>query len=145
MCLWVCQCIPLSLLGNNSVKTFPRQRRIVGGVVFYAVRVISKENGRLVLLRTACNIIFSSSPWSPTFRFSDQNFCAYHFHACCVPLQSQPSSFDHLIIMSGESRLWSLSLHHGFFKIYCGDGIYNWIVSAKPCFSSSVRVGFDPL
>jgi hypothetical protein len=33
---------PLSFLGNNSLKTFPRQRRIVGGVVFYAVRVLSK-------------------------------------------------------------------------------------------------------
>jgi hypothetical protein len=47
--LWVCRCIPLSLLGNNSVKTFPRQRIIVGGVVFYAVRVVSKESRRLVI------------------------------------------------------------------------------------------------
>jgi hypothetical protein len=36
---------PLSLLGNNSVKTFPRQRRIAGGVVFYAVRVVSRKVG----------------------------------------------------------------------------------------------------
>jgi hypothetical protein len=36
----VCLCIPLSLLDNNSVKTFPRQRRIVGGVVFCAIRVV---------------------------------------------------------------------------------------------------------
>jgi hypothetical protein len=47
-------CIPLSLLCNNSVKTFPRQRRIVGGVVFYAVRVVSKESRQLVLHRTSC-------------------------------------------------------------------------------------------
>jgi hypothetical protein len=46
-------CIPLSLLGNNSVKTFPRQCRIVGRVVFYVVRVVSNEN-RLVLPRTSC-------------------------------------------------------------------------------------------
>jgi hypothetical protein len=38
-------CIPLSLLGNNAVKTLPRQRRIVGGVIFYAVRVVPKEVG----------------------------------------------------------------------------------------------------
>jgi hypothetical protein len=38
--LWVSLCIPLSLRGNNSVKTFPRQRRIFGGVVFYAFRVV---------------------------------------------------------------------------------------------------------
>jgi hypothetical protein len=41
--LWVCLCIPLSLLGNNSVKTIPRPRRTVGAVVFYAVCVVSKK------------------------------------------------------------------------------------------------------
>jgi hypothetical protein len=49
VCPWVCLCILLLLLSNNSVKTFPRQRRIVGGVVFYSARVVSKESGRLVL------------------------------------------------------------------------------------------------
>jgi hypothetical protein len=28
-CLWVCLCIPLSLLGNNSVKTFSRRRELL--------------------------------------------------------------------------------------------------------------------
>jgi hypothetical protein len=51
-----CRCIPLSLLGNNSVKTFPRQRT-VGGVVFSAVHVVSKESWRLVLPRTSCYIL----------------------------------------------------------------------------------------
>jgi hypothetical protein len=41
--LWVCLCIPLSLVGNNSVKTFPRQRRIAGSFVFCAVHVGSKK------------------------------------------------------------------------------------------------------
>jgi hypothetical protein len=45
----VCLCIPLSFLGKNSVKTSSRQRRIVGGVVFYVVRVVSNEGRRLVL------------------------------------------------------------------------------------------------
>jgi hypothetical protein len=58
LCLWVFPCISLSLLGNNSVKTFPRQRKIVGGDVFYAVRVISKESRWLVLPRTCLNLIF---------------------------------------------------------------------------------------
>jgi hypothetical protein len=52
--LWVCLCIPLSLLGKKSVKTFPRQRRINGGVVIYAVRVVPKESRRLVLPRAFC-------------------------------------------------------------------------------------------
>jgi hypothetical protein len=50
-------CIPLSLLGNNSVKTFPRQRRIVGRFVFNVARVVSKESRRLVLSRTSCFIL----------------------------------------------------------------------------------------
>jgi hypothetical protein len=39
----MCLCIPLALLGNSLVKTFPWQQNVVGGVVFYAVRVASKE------------------------------------------------------------------------------------------------------
>jgi hypothetical protein len=44
--LWVCLCISLSLLGNGLVNTFLRQRRIGGGFVFYAVRVVLKESRR---------------------------------------------------------------------------------------------------
>jgi hypothetical protein len=47
-------CVGLSLLGNGSVNTW-QQRRIVGGVVFHAFRLVSKENRRLVLPRTSCN------------------------------------------------------------------------------------------
>jgi hypothetical protein len=56
-CLWICMCIPLSLLGNNSVKTFPRRRKIVGGVVSYVLHVVSKERGRNVFTRTSCLLI----------------------------------------------------------------------------------------
>jgi hypothetical protein len=52
--LWACLYISLSLLGIKSVKTFPRQRRNVGGVVFYVVHVVSKQSRRLVLPRTHC-------------------------------------------------------------------------------------------
>jgi hypothetical protein len=51
--LLVCLCIPLSLLGNGSLNTFPRRRRIDGGAVFYAVHVVSKESRRLVLIKTS--------------------------------------------------------------------------------------------
>jgi hypothetical protein len=47
------KCILLSLLGNNSVKTFPRQRRI-GGFVFCWVRFVSRKSRRLILPRTSC-------------------------------------------------------------------------------------------
>jgi hypothetical protein len=56
VCLWVCLCFPLSLQGKISVKIFPRQRRIVGGVVFYAVRVASGKRIRLVLPRTCLKV-----------------------------------------------------------------------------------------
>jgi hypothetical protein len=65
--LTLCVCNPLSLLGNGSVNTFPaatntrNDTRIVLRVVFYAVRVVSKENRRLVLLRTSCDIILAST------------------------------------------------------------------------------------
>jgi hypothetical protein len=42
-------CILLSLLGKNSVNTFPRQKRIFGGISLYSVGVISKKTRRLVL------------------------------------------------------------------------------------------------
>jgi hypothetical protein len=59
-------CILLSLLGKGSVKSYrgneykSNNRSIVGGVVFYAVRVVSKESRRLVLPRTS--YLFSSFP-----------------------------------------------------------------------------------
>jgi hypothetical protein len=58
VCLWVCLLIPLSLLRNGSVKTFPRQGRIVGGVVFYEVCIVSKESGRLGLPERSVCITF---------------------------------------------------------------------------------------
>jgi hypothetical protein len=52
--LWACLCILVSFLGNNSVKTFLRQRSIFGDVVLYAVPLTLKENRRLVLPRSSC-------------------------------------------------------------------------------------------
>jgi hypothetical protein len=55
-CLWVSLCISLSLQDNGSVKIFPRQQRIVGVIIFCAVRVVSKERRRLVLPVTFCSL-----------------------------------------------------------------------------------------
>jgi hypothetical protein len=53
----VCLSVDLpSFLGNNSAKTFSRERRIIRGVVFNAVRVISKESRQSVVPRTFCYI-----------------------------------------------------------------------------------------
>jgi hypothetical protein len=51
--LWVCLCIPISLLGNVSVKSFPLRRRIFGGIAFYVARVVSKQISLLVLPRAS--------------------------------------------------------------------------------------------
>jgi hypothetical protein len=57
VCLRFCLCI-LSFLSYNSVKTFSRLRRTVGGVFFCTVRVVSKESRLLFLPRTYCLYIF---------------------------------------------------------------------------------------
>jgi hypothetical protein len=53
VCLSVCVS-PLPLLDNSYVNTLPRQRRNVGGGVFYKVYVVSNESRRLVLPITSC-------------------------------------------------------------------------------------------
>jgi hypothetical protein len=50
---WTGLCISLSLLDNDSLNVFPRQRKIVGDEVFYAVHVISKQSRRFLFLKSA--------------------------------------------------------------------------------------------
>jgi hypothetical protein len=81
--LWMCLCIPLSLLGIGSVNTFPLQRKIVGDLVFYAVRVVSKKSRRLVLPRTSCLLfllIVSVNYW--------QRWRLYHMFATLTVIQN---------------------------------------------------------
>jgi hypothetical protein len=51
----------LSLLGNGSVNRIPRQLRIIGGVVFYAICVVTKESKLLVLPRISCKLIIANN------------------------------------------------------------------------------------
>jgi hypothetical protein len=51
------QTVSVCVLGNVSINTFPRHRRIVGGVIFHTVLVVSKESRRLVLPRTSCSLV----------------------------------------------------------------------------------------
>jgi hypothetical protein len=64
-------CVCLSL----SVRTFPLQR-IVGGVIFYAVRVVPKGRGRLVLPRTSCCVISCFYKFEIVVRYSSLVSCA---------------------------------------------------------------------
>jgi hypothetical protein len=46
------------IVARQRLATYvPAAKGINGGVVFYAVRVVSKESNRLVLPRTSCNIL----------------------------------------------------------------------------------------
>jgi hypothetical protein len=54
-------CIPLSLLGNGSINTFPWQPRIVGGVIFNAFRFALEESRRLILPRNSCHYLAPST------------------------------------------------------------------------------------
>jgi hypothetical protein len=105
--------ISLSLLGNGYVNILTRQRRIFTGIIFYAVRVISKESRRLVLPRTSCNITLSCTimveralqSGDPTIELQPEGCCSKsHF-----PLfSSLPSGIfrvttlptDHLLLLA---------------------------------------------
>jgi hypothetical protein len=51
LCVCGAVCVSLlSLLGNDSVKTYLEQQRIVGILVLYAVHVVSEDSRRLVLV-----------------------------------------------------------------------------------------------
>jgi hypothetical protein len=50
------------LLCKNSVETFPRQRRIVGGIVSNTVHVVLEESRRLDLNEFVAISVISESP-----------------------------------------------------------------------------------
>lgn len=60
--LCVCMCIILSLLGNSLVKRYhgndytSNSRRIVGGIIFYAVHVVSNNVCDQIFPRTSCSL-----------------------------------------------------------------------------------------
>jgi hypothetical protein len=72
-------CISLSgarqRLGKHlsAVTNKHNNRRIVGGVVFYMVRVVSKESMRLVLPRTFCYVYKETA----VFSFRSKIVCLY--------------------------------------------------------------------
>jgi hypothetical protein len=105
---------PLSLLGNGSVKTFRRQWRIVGGEVFYAVRIVSKENRRLVLPRNSC-ILFHEEPNPFSFSLSERcgtssdNLDAKCFLHVFLCKSFRSSSLPFSEILASSRVLWPVS------------------------------------
>jgi hypothetical protein len=59
-------------INNGSVNTFPWQPRIAGGVLFYAVLVVSKESRLLVFPTTSCfYILMEIFLRNPYFHFAE--------------------------------------------------------------------------
>jgi hypothetical protein len=77
----------LSLLGNNSVKTFPRQW-IVGVVVYYADRVVWKESRRLVLAERI--FFFVIMQWNFSYRYNYGKKCCECWHEFGQPMIGGP-------------------------------------------------------
>jgi hypothetical protein len=94
--VWVCLCIPLSLLGNGSVNTFPRQQRIFGGVVFHMVCVISKESVGLSLYP----LIIARQRLSKHVPVATKNFGGLVFYAVCIVLKE-----SRRLVLTGTSCL----------------------------------------
>jgi hypothetical protein len=108
----VCTCIPLSLLGNGSVKTLPRQRihtRELKNWILYAVHVVSKTRSRqLVLPRISClfwpRAIFIPRPESHRvgpFSILGQSML------CATP--TKPAQYYSIISLLGSSVTRNLS------------------------------------
>jgi hypothetical protein len=77
VCMWVRQYIRLSLLVNKSLKVFA-QGRIVGDVVFYPVRIVSKEISILIIPRTSCFYCECSPAWSAASNYVKAVHCPIH-------------------------------------------------------------------
>jgi hypothetical protein len=102
-------CIPLQLQGNGSVNTFQRLRKIVRGVIFYTVRVLSKKSERLVLTTTS-RYFFNAILLGNVVILFD-NVTAYHredfiaFSRCEICMSFRTTS--HLQCGTSDTRLYS--------------------------------------
>jgi hypothetical protein len=75
----------LVTLANNSAKTFSRQQRIVGGVVFYAVLVSTESMNFLFVLKQCWRL---------------QNECNIHSAVCWTSKLRRTSIFWHLHVLT---------------------------------------------
>jgi hypothetical protein len=118
-------CIPLSLPGNNPTMKFPRQRRIVGDVVFCAVHDMSRKVDEYPLHRNSCLISdFEEDANDLTafvsvlncanfysihnfvifyFAFSFETRCSYSFF-----ILYELNNFYILVILSGKPTLCNI-------------------------------------
>jgi hypothetical protein len=83
--VWVSVCAFPSVAKQQLDNEYTRNNRIiVGPVVFYAVRVVSKESKRLVLPRTCCYLQSSTCLFSSLFMpYHDIRSCF-----CCTGMRS---------------------------------------------------------
>jgi hypothetical protein len=97
----------LSLLRNGSLNTFPQQQGIVGSIVFYEVRVVSKEIRRSVLPRNSCcfrgrQLIFVFHKARLTLsHFNTLDILTYYFFNTCFNI-----IFNSIV---GSEAFWTYS------------------------------------
>jgi hypothetical protein len=108
VCLYVYPSI--SLVGNRSVDKLPWQRihptvENVRPVVFYTVRVVSKESRRLVLPRTSCYL--------KTFTFIFVSFACYNTLASQRVTSKDQSPAEGSVCHQSKQRELIESLLHG--------------------------------
>jgi hypothetical protein len=105
--LWVFLLIPLSLLGNGSVNTFPRQRRIVGGVVSCAAHIVSKESRRLVLTGISCSLYYAwvdKSTGARNWSLTPHRVPTFNMHGALPPCRHGVCLSAGATLPSPESR-----------------------------------------
>jgi hypothetical protein len=123
----MCLCIPLALPGNNLVKTFLQQQRIVGGVIFYMFHVLSNESMRLVLPRTSSQFSkFQHTKPSQPMLCVQMLVMMQLFWKCFVVWLSRITELGHLFYNKIYSKVFCKTFLHccqpllfSIFLVYC--------------------------
>jgi hypothetical protein len=108
----------------------PSNRRIVGRVVFYAIRVVWKESRRLVL------------PWTSCFD-CDALWKFFFFQWLFQPVQGPGLLFSSVIILSQTVGLLGLVISPSQGR-YLNTGQHNHRISAYTYKTSMPWMGFEP-
>jgi hypothetical protein len=109
--LRICLFFPISLIGKGSMNTFPRQRRMSGDVILYAIPVVSKKNRRVILsIACYCMLLhkYSRNQWPNWNVISWGDVLKNSLNKNCISL------------------LWLTDLLTGGFSVYLALHCFRW-------------------